>query len=73
MPLFFLTIPKPLKQYTLFKKHNPFRSPSRSFYPSACKLYEPEAEAEVNKRVYNNSILAPGPRNLTPALGQHQF
>jgi hypothetical protein len=24
--LFFLTIPKPLKQYTLFKKDNPFRS-----------------------------------------------
>jgi hypothetical protein len=27
--LFFLTIPKPLKQYTLFKKDYPFRSPSR--------------------------------------------
>jgi hypothetical protein len=26
MPLFFLTIPKPLKQYTLFKKYYPFRS-----------------------------------------------
>jgi len=26
MRLFFLTIPKPLKQYTLFKKDNPFRS-----------------------------------------------
>jgi hypothetical protein len=27
--LFFLTIPKPLKQYTLFKKDYPFRSPSQ--------------------------------------------
>jgi len=26
MRLFFLTIPKPLKQYTLFKKDDPFRS-----------------------------------------------
>jgi hypothetical protein len=26
MRLFFLTIPKPLKQYTLFKKEYPFRS-----------------------------------------------
>jgi hypothetical protein len=26
--LFFLTIPKPLKQYTLFKKDYPFRSPN---------------------------------------------
>jgi hypothetical protein len=26
MRLFFLTIPKPLKQYTLFKKDYPFRS-----------------------------------------------
>jgi len=34
--LFFLTIPKPLKQYTLFKKDYPFRSPKRV-------LYEPEA------------------------------
>jgi hypothetical protein len=25
MRLFFLTIPKPLKQYTLFKKDDPFR------------------------------------------------
>jgi len=29
MRLLFLMIPKPLKQYTLFKKDNPFRSPSR--------------------------------------------
>jgi len=29
MRLFFLTIPKPLKQYTLFKKDYPFRSSSR--------------------------------------------
>jgi len=28
MRLFFLTIPKPLKQYTLFKKDYPFRFPS---------------------------------------------
>jgi len=28
--LFFLTIPKPLKQYTLFKKDDPFRSPLRT-------------------------------------------
>ena len=27
MRLFFLTTPKPLKQYTLFKKEYPFRSP----------------------------------------------
>jgi len=26
MRLFFLTIPKPLKQYTLFKKDDPFRN-----------------------------------------------
>jgi hypothetical protein len=26
--LFFLTIPKPLRQYTLFKKDDPFRSSS---------------------------------------------
>jgi hypothetical protein len=26
MHLFFLTIPKPLKQYTIFKKDDPFRS-----------------------------------------------
>jgi hypothetical protein len=25
MRLFFLTVPKPLKQYTLFKKDDPFR------------------------------------------------
>jgi len=29
MRLLFLTIPKPLKQYTVFKKNYPFRSPSR--------------------------------------------
>jgi len=29
MRLFFLTIPKPLKQYTLFKKDDPFRSHTR--------------------------------------------
>ena len=29
MRLFFLTIPKPLKQYTLFKKDYPFRSYTR--------------------------------------------
>ena len=28
--LFFLTIPKPLKQSTLFKKDDPFRSPRQS-------------------------------------------
>jgi hypothetical protein len=28
MLLFFLTIPKPLKQYTPFKKDDPFRSPN---------------------------------------------
>jgi len=27
--LFFLTIPKPLKQYTLFKKKYPFRFPPK--------------------------------------------
>jgi len=30
MRLFFLTIPKTLKQYTLFKKDYPFRSPLRA-------------------------------------------
>ncbi len=30
MRLFFLTIPKPLKQYTLFKKDYPFRSSNQS-------------------------------------------
>jgi len=35
MRLFFLTIPKPLKQYTLFKKDYPFRSMRR-------RLSEPE-------------------------------
>jgi hypothetical protein len=33
MHLFFLTIPKPLKQYTLFKKDYPFRSPNRRSNP----------------------------------------
>ena len=32
MRLFFLTIPKPLKQCTLFKKEYPFRSPRQRFY-----------------------------------------
>jgi len=40
MRLFFLTIPKPLKQYTLFKKDDPLRSPKR-------RLYEPEAHTYV--------------------------
>jgi len=43
MCLFFLTIPKPLKQYTLLKKDYPFRlllSPS-------CGFYEPEAGMEA--------------------------
>jgi hypothetical protein len=40
--LFFLTIPKPLKQSTLFKKDDPFRSP---LSPS-CRLYKPEAGLE---------------------------
>jgi len=30
MRLFFLKIPKPLKQYTFFKKDDPFRSPLRA-------------------------------------------
>jgi hypothetical protein len=29
MRLFFLTIPKPLKQHPILKKDHPFRSPSR--------------------------------------------
>ena len=69
----FLTIPKPLKQYTLFKKHHPFRSPSCSLCPPACKLYKPEEEPEVDKWAYNNSTLAPNPRFLTPDLRQHHF
>ena len=40
MHLFFLTIPKPLKQYTPFKKDDPLRSPKR-------RLYEPEAHTYV--------------------------
>jgi len=46
MLLFFLTIPKPFKQYTLLKIHYPFRSP---FSPSS-RIYKPEAgglEAEL--------------------------
>ena len=39
MHLFFLTIPKSLKQYTLFKKDNPFRS---SLSPSF-RLYDSKA------------------------------
>jgi len=34
MRLFFLTIPKPLKQYTLFKKDDPFR-----FHACAAGVY----------------------------------
>jgi hypothetical protein len=35
----FLTIPKPLKQYTLFKK----AYPSRAHLSPSCRLYAPEA------------------------------
>jgi len=37
--LFFPTIPKPLKQYTLFKK----AYPSRAHLSPSCRLYAPEA------------------------------
>jgi len=40
MRLFFLTIPKSLKQYTLFKKDYPFRSPIH-------RLCKPEAHTHV--------------------------
>jgi len=39
MRLFFLTIPKPLKQYTLFKKDYPFR-----WYISVYNKNTPTAE-----------------------------
>ena len=47
--LLFLTIPKPLKQYALFKKDYPFRSPRRRLYPPASKPYGLEAEPEADK------------------------
>jgi hypothetical protein len=47
--LLFLTIPKPLKQYTLFKKDYPLRTLMRRLYPPACKPYGLEAEPEVDR------------------------
>jgi hypothetical protein len=43
--LLFLTIPKPLKPYTLFKKKYPFRSLSPSY-----RLYESEADLKVEAK-----------------------
>ena len=48
MRLFFLTIPKSLKQYTLLKKDYPFRSLGCRLYPPACKPYGLEAEPEAD-------------------------
>jgi hypothetical protein len=49
MRLLFLTIPKPLKQYTLFKKDYPFRSPLSPSRKPVWKPYGLEAEPEFDK------------------------